>query len=83
MTNVKTVEAIYAAFGRGDIPSIIEHLAENIDWEYAAQIDDVPWLRRRRGRAEVAAFFASLAELEIKSFAPTALLEARAVWSSP
>src|SRR5687767_4804767 len=77
MSNVKTVEALYEAFGRGDIPAILERLSDDIDWEYAyPAIEDVPWLRRRRGRAEVGAFFASLGELEFKSFAPTAILDA-------
>ena len=27
--------AIYEAFGRGDVPSILDCLAEDVQWEYA------------------------------------------------
>lgn len=33
-SNIQTVQEIYAAFGRGDIPAIPGHLAENVIWEY-------------------------------------------------
>ncbi|RMD63548.1 hypothetical protein D6833_05540 [Candidatus Parcubacteria bacterium] len=35
MSHKKTVEGIYAAFGRSDIPFILNQMAENVDWEYA------------------------------------------------
>ena len=53
MSNVKTVQKIYAAFGAGDIPSILAKLDDNVDWEYAASTD-VPWLQHRSGRDAVA-----------------------------
>ena len=31
--NVAAVEAIYAAFGRGDVPSILERLADDVRWD--------------------------------------------------
>jgi ketosteroid isomerase-like protein len=42
--NIATVQEIYAAFGRGDIPAILDRLAEDIDWE-----PDPPVDVRRRG----------------------------------
>jgi uncharacterized protein len=75
MSNVKTVQGIYAAFGRGDIPAILEQLAEGIDWDYGHGETPVPWLKHRRGRAGVAEFFESAAGLEFHKFAPTTFIE--------
>jgi hypothetical protein len=75
MNNLRTTEAIYEAFGRGDIPAILSRLADNVEWEYGATPTDVPWLQLRRGRDGAGAFFASLAGIEIESFAPKRLLD--------
>ena len=63
MTNTDTVRGIYAAFARGDVPAILETLADDVDWDFAYTADHgIPWLAPRRGRAAVAGFFQSLAE---------------------
>ena len=71
MTNADTVRDIYAAFGRGDVPAILERLAEDVDWEFAYPTDhEIPWLRRQRGHAGAVAFFQAAGDnLEFKSFA--------------
>ena len=33
VSNLATVRGIYAAFGRGDIPAILDALAEDVEWE--------------------------------------------------
>ena len=70
MTNADTVRDIYAAFGRGDVPAILERLAEDVDWEFAYPTDhEIPWLQRRRGHDGAVAFFQSAGDnLEFKSF---------------
>jgi ketosteroid isomerase-like protein len=75
MNNLQTTQQIYEAFGRGDVPAILEKLAETVDWEYGAGETDVPWLQRRRGRDGAAAFFASLGAIDIQRFELTNLLE--------
>lgn len=76
MSNTSTVKAMYEAFGRGDVPAILEHLAENIEWEYGTTPShQVPWLQPRTGRAAVVGFFEALAALEFHKFQPTTLLE--------
>ena len=56
-----TVAAIYEAFGTGDIPRIIDHLANDIRWEEwadnYAQKAGVPWLLARTGKAGALEFF--------------------------
>lgn len=74
MTPVESVRHIYAAFGRGDIPAILDQLAEDVDWEYDAFPNPVPWLQARRGRAQVPAFFEALAAVDFHVFEPLKVL---------
>ncbi len=75
MGNLTTVQEIYAAFGRGDVPTILDRLSESVDWEYGAGSTEVPWLKQRHGRAGAADFFESLGALEIRKLVPKTLLE--------
>lgn len=75
MQNVDVVGQIYEAFGRGDIPAILDHLAEDVEWEYGVSSTSVPWLQSRRGRQEVSRFFEALGALEIHNFVPKIMLE--------
>ncbi|MBM3264201.1 MAG: nuclear transport factor 2 family protein [candidate division Zixibacteria bacterium] len=75
MSNIQIAQEIYQAFGRGEVPTILSHLSETVDWEYDAGETDTPWLKHRTGHEGAAAFFASLAEMEIHSFAVKTLLE--------
>ena len=79
MTPLETVQQIYAAFGRGDIPAILDHLAENVEWEYAISSTEVPWLEPRQGRKEVAKFFEALGGLEFHKFQPKTFFEGAGV----
>ena len=74
MSNLETVQSIYAAFGRGDIPFILSQMSDDVDWEYGLD-SDVPWLRKRRGPAGVGEFFNALAAVEITRFEPHTLLD--------
>ncbi|MBV8762470.1 MAG: nuclear transport factor 2 family protein [Deltaproteobacteria bacterium] len=74
MTNLDNVKTIYEAFGRGDVPAILERLADDITWEYQPISTDVPWLQARKGRTGAAGFFQSLAEMQIRHFAVKQLL---------
>lgn len=75
MSNIQTVLTIYEAFGRGDVPTILGHLTNDVEWEPGATDIGVPWLKPRRGRAEVPGFFQSLGALDIRRFQPKTLLE--------
>ncbi len=61
MSNIDTVKQIYEAFGRGDIPAIIDKLDSNVEWDVELSTPGVPWLQPRRGAANIPAFFESLA----------------------
>jgi ketosteroid isomerase-like protein len=75
MTNAETVQQIYAAFGQGDIPAILGHLADDVDWEYGQAGSDVPWLQPRRGRDAVGGFFESLGALDFQKFDVTRVID--------
>jgi ketosteroid isomerase-like protein len=74
LSNRARVESIYAAFGRGDIPAIMEYVGEDVRWDEHYGDIPVPWLKARRGRAGAMEFFASLAALEFKRFEVEAIL---------
>jgi hypothetical protein len=81
VSNIATVQSLYEAFGRGDIPAILDMQSDEVTWEAwdgqnAGQDAGVPWLQVRRGKEGVGAFFQDLAEgLEFHSFEPRNLLE--------
>ena len=79
MSNIEAVQSIYQAFGSGDVPGILRHLADDVDWESWSddrnQTAGVPWFERRRGPAEVTAFFEIIGGWQVNGFQVVALLE--------
>jgi ketosteroid isomerase-like protein len=70
--NLATIERAYAAFGQGDVPAILELVAEDARWEdwtdSFAQRAGVPWLAPRTGRDGLAEFFGIVGSFEIGEF---------------
>ena len=57
--NSQRIGEIFAAFGRGDIPFIIDQLTDDVRW--VAHLDPiVPWSGDYSGKARVPAFFQAL-----------------------
>lgn len=76
MSNANTVRSIYEAFGRGDLNAILEHMSESVDWDYAYESSQIPYLAHRKGREGVAAFFQALGgAVDLTKFAPHTLVE--------
>jgi hypothetical protein len=79
MSNLATVQNIYAAFGRGDVPAILDALAEDVAWEswhdHSAQKAGVPWLRAINGRDGVASFFQIASQFQFHDFQVLSLME--------
>ena len=76
MSHLESVQKIYAAFGQGDVPTILAQLADDVEWEYGVNSTSVPWLQPRRGRNEVPQFFQALGgAVDMHHFAVKALLE--------
>ncbi|QJW90542.1 SnoaL-like domain-containing protein [Spirosoma taeanense] len=71
-TNQEIVQAIYEAFGQGNIPAILDHLADDVQWESwadnSAQQQNVPWLKARQGKEAVPEFFSIVGQLNLTDF---------------
>jgi len=74
MDNMRSVQAIYEAFGRGDISAILDRLADDVVWDQDAPGYGVPIYEPGAGKAHVERFFASLQDLEFVRFEPTNFL---------
>ena len=73
--NVKTIQTVYEAFGRGDVPAILDAVTDDVDWASDADSTEVPWWGVRHGKAEVGAFFTELGtEMELEEFTPLAIV---------
>ena len=57
---IATVRSIYEAFGRGDLPHILDQLDPGVEWHAPATVPFSKGLHR--GRDEVAQFFAGIAQ---------------------
>lgn len=70
--NVSTLKTIYEAFGKGDIPTVINHLSDDVQWEQwadnSAQKAGVPWLQAHRGKDGAMEFFKIVGGFNIKDF---------------
>jgi ketosteroid isomerase-like protein len=69
---VATVAGLYAAFGRGDIPAILECLAEDVAWDafpdsFAARAG-VAHLQPGSSRADAALFFQRIGAWTVRAF---------------
>jgi ketosteroid isomerase-like protein len=71
--NVKTVQTMYEAFGRGDVATILEALTDDVDWAADTSSTAAPWYGIRRSKAQVTDFFRQFGEtMEVQEFTPFA-----------
>lgn len=72
---VQVVQDVYAAFGRGDMTTLIALLDEHVDWTFNGRPRDIPFAGRWQGQAQVADFFKKVAETcEVLSFGPNEII---------
>lgn len=74
MNHVATVQSIYDAFGRGDVPAILAHLTDDVVWDQDAPGYGIPFYEPGAGKEHVQKFFAALQDLEFLRFEPTNFL---------
>lgn len=76
--HLATVTRIYEAFGRGDIPFVLDQLADDVQWEtwtdWSPQEAGVPWLLPRRGKEGALEFFKIIGAWTFTEFQVVALL---------
>ena len=79
MTHIETAQAMYEAFGRGDVPAILTHMADDMafdNWSNNTVVDggQVDYMTPRDGKAGAVAFFEALQGVEFHDFRVTNLL---------
>src|SRR5882724_7261261 len=73
--NKKTIEAVYGAFGRGDVPFILERVTDGTHWDFSVGKSEVPWHLPVRSKQELPRFFQSMGEhLAFEAFEPRAFV---------
>jgi ketosteroid isomerase-like protein len=74
-TNQETIEAVYSAFGRGDVPFILERVTDGTRWDFSVARSDPPRQVPVQSKAELPRFFQAMAEnLNFEVFEPRAFL---------
>ena len=69
--NIKTVQAVYEAFGRGDVAFILDAVTDDVDWASEASSTAAPWYGVRHGKAGVGEFFQAFGTtMEVEEFTP-------------
>lgn len=67
--NVQTVQQVYAAWQRGDIPAVLDAFTDDIAWLMPGPSEIVPHAGTYRGREQMAQYFAVLSEtLEFEQY---------------
>ena len=77
MTKSQSIQDLYAAFGRGDVASIVRQVSDDVDWNNDRVVTrDLPWNRNFSGKARLPEFFKAVGdELELSVFNPHTFIE--------
>jgi ketosteroid isomerase-like protein len=68
--NVRRTQEAYAAFGQGDIPTVLENMTDDIEWVIPGPAE-LPPSGTQHGKQELGAWFGKLNEaLEFQRFEP-------------
>ena len=69
--SVALAKSLYAAFGKGEIATIIAAMAPEVNWETVGRSADFPTFGPRKGPAQVQEFFAAVgSNLDFSDFSP-------------
>ena len=69
--NVELVQSLYAAFGRGDVATVVAACTPDVAWHAGGRQSDFPTFGPRQGRKAVEEFFKTAAETEdFQEFSP-------------
>jgi ketosteroid isomerase-like protein len=69
--DVALVQSLYAAFGRGEIATIVNAMSPECSWDVVGRQSDFPTFGMFKGRAGVQAFFAEVGQqLDFSEFSP-------------
>lgn len=69
--NVQAIQGLYAVFQQGDFAAFLNTLADEVEWFVPGPKQILPWAGLRKGREQVAQFFAEFAQTaETQQFEP-------------
>ena len=70
---ITTIQEVYAAFARGDVPAILSRSTGDVEFTFAGASPTVPWHGPWRGHDGLVGFFTRIAErVTFDEFAPLA-----------
>ena len=73
-TPTEVVQSMYAAFGRGDIQTLLDHVTDDVEWIHRGSIG-LPYMGTFRGKAALLQWFGHVAECDgIQAFEPREFL---------
>jgi len=71
--NIKAIQGIYEAFGRGDVQAVLEGVTDDVNWATETSSTVAPWYGVRHGKEGVASFFQAFGSaMEVQEFNPYA-----------
>ena len=69
--NLRTIHEVYADFGRGDVPAVLNVLTEDVEWFTPGPPSIIPYAGSRSGPGQVAQYFREFGQaVEITAFQP-------------
>jgi len=72
--NIKIIEQVYDAFGRGDVAAILDVVTDDVNWGAETTSTVAPWYGVRHGKDGVAQFFADYGSaMEVQEFGPISI----------
>lgn len=70
----EVIQSLYAAFGRGDVPALLDRLSDDVEWTHRGSIG-LAYMGTFRGKAAVGQWFADVAAVDgIEAFEPREFL---------
>src|SRR4051812_21421715 len=69
--NIRTIEAVYEAFGRGDVAFIANCVTDDVDWASDTSSEAAPWFGQHKGPQGVGDFFRAFGgAMDVEEFTP-------------
>jgi len=73
--NVKVIQEIYAAIGRGDVAQVLARMTEDARWDFNVGSSDVPWHVPATGPEEIQRFLSGFNDqVTLTAFEPRRLI---------
>ena len=69
--NIRTIQTVYEAFGRGDVAFIASCVTDDVDWASDTSSDAAPWYGLHKGPQGVGDFFTAFGgAMDVEDFTP-------------